>query len=158
MKLLDFLQDEAFNQLRQRMGTQALGQFELFDPAKQLSWSEREALSTEGMLVKAGELRILKDKTVAFKNTRAWLYHEHHYHLSACPQVQALRHHNASAKIGTFNWSAKKDETVCLECLAVLQYQGIDTRRLRRTEFAEHISEQFSLQEFEQQYPFYPIV
>ena len=53
MKITDFFQDEGFNRLRERMGTDALGNFELFDPARQLTYAEREALDN-GMLTAEG--------------------------------------------------------------------------------------------------------
>lgn len=157
MKIADFYQDESFNHLRKRMGADELGHFELFDPARQLTYAEREALDS-GMLSTEGQaLRILKDKTLAFKNTRVWLFYEQDYHLAYCQKVQALRHHQDRLQIGTGALSAKKIEGVCLECLSVLQYQGVDARRLRRAEFSEQIREQFSLELFKQEYPFYPI-
>lgn len=158
MKLHDFLEDAELNALRSKMGAHALGQFELFDPAKQLTYSEREALKTDGLNVTANELRVLKDKTLAYKNSRAWLKHGQHYHLANCPQVQQLRHQSTSLLLGTYLWPVSKDSALCVECLAVLQYQGIDSRRLRRTEFIEQIRQQFSLAEFQKQYPFYPLI
>lgn len=158
MKLPDFLQDEAFNQLRRQMGADDYGKFELFDPARQLTWSEREALAEKGLEVSGNDLRILKDKTLAYKNSRVWVQYEGIYHLAYCPTMQSLRHHKPTLQCGTASWRASKDGGVCLECLAVLQYQGIDARRLRRMEFIEQIREQFSLDEFCRDYPFYPIV
>lgn len=157
MQLYDFLSDPAFNELRHKMGTDQLGQFELFDPAKQLTYSEREALAEQGLEIPANELRILKDKTLALKNSRVWLKHDD-YHLAYCPQVQQLRHRSQLALLGTYEWPQHKEHQVCLECLALLQYQGVDARRLRRTEFSGQISEHFDLAEFTQNYPFYPLI
>lgn len=157
MKITDFFQHEGFNRLRERMQTDEFGHFELFDPERQLTYAEREALDN-GMLTAEGQaLRILKDKTLAFKNTRIWIFYEQDYHLAYCQKVQSLRHHQKILQIGSGALSAKKNEGVCLECLSVLQYQGVDARRLRRAEFSEQIREQFSLEQFKQEYPFYPI-
>lgn len=158
MKLPDFLQDEAFNRLRQHMGATELGQFELFDPSRQLTWSEREALAGPGLNVAGNDLRVLKDKTLAYKNSRVWVEQEGVYHLAYCQPMQSLRHHGPQLHTGTSEWPASKEGGVCLECLALLQYQGIDARRLRRTEFVEQMREHFSLEEFCREYPFYPIV
>lgn len=157
MRLYDFLADPSLNQLRQQMGAQELGQFELFDPSKQLTYAEREALEEQGLEALSNELRVLKDKTLALKNSRVWLKHEN-YHVAHCAQVQQLRHHSQPVLLGTYTWPQHKDYSVCLECLALLQYQGVDARRLRRTEFAEQISEHFSLAEFIKDYPFYPLI
>lgn len=158
MKLPDFLDDPDFNKLRTKMGAHELGHFELFDPARQLTWSEREALSLKGLTIDAGELRVLKDKTIAYKNSRIWVERDGVYHLAYCPVIQNVRHRAGQLKAGTFQWEKKKEGGVCLECLAVVQYQGFDARRLRRTEFSEQISEHFALQDFNKIYPFYPIV
>lgn len=156
MQLPDFLEDSSLNALREKMGATKLGTFELFDPNKQLTYSERETLADTGLAIFSQELRVLKDKTLALKNSRVWLK-EDGYHLALCPKVQQLRLQPNEFQVGTFQWPNSKQHPVCLECLAVLQYQGIDARRLRRLEFAEQISEQFSLAEFQQSYPFYPL-
>ena len=158
MKLLDFLEFEQFNQMRKQMNTTVLGEFELFDPSKQLTWSEREALEQKGLVIQGADLRPLRDKTLAFKNSRVWLKHDQVFHLGYCPQIQQLRLKQASIKVGTYLWQTSKENEGCLDCLAHIQYQGIDHRRLRRPEFIEQIQEQFSLEEFNQEYPPYPIV
>lgn len=155
---MDFFQDEGLNRLRECMRAEELGHFELFDPARQLTYAEREALDSGMLSIGAQTLRILKDKTLAFKNTRIWLCHEQDYHLAYCQKVQSLRHHQDRLQIGTGAFPSNRNEGVCLECLAVLQYQGVDARRLRRAEFSEPIREQFSLEAFKQDYPFYPII
>ncbi|MAS24455.1 MAG: hypothetical protein CMI08_11240 [Oceanospirillaceae bacterium] len=157
MKLPDFLDDEGFNQLREKMGTESLGEFVLFDPEKQLTYSEREAL--EGGLVDISShlLRILKDKTLAYKNTRIWLQQDDDIHLAYCKTVQALRHREKDVQISTGNFD-HKHKAVCLECLSVLQYQGVDARRMRRAEFSDQVVEHFSLADFKVDYPFYPII
>lgn len=157
MRLVNFLEDEGFNELRRKMGAEQLGTFELFDPSRQLSYEEREALEEQGMAVSGHDLRVLKDKTLAFKNSRVWLKQQD-YHLAQCHTVQQARLHQGEVLLGTYQWRFSSQHNVCLECLAILQYQGIDTRRLRRTEFSEQISEQFLLAEFKQLYPFYPLV
>lgn len=154
MKLPDFLQNEQMNALRKKMQAESLGDFQLFDPQKQLTYSEREALEEGSLQPASNDLRILKDKTLAYKNSRLWLRHDGVYHLAYCAQVQSLRHHHQLIYCGTEN---NKEDDLCLECLAILKYQGIDSRRIRRNEFMEHIQEEFDLQEFKKEYPFYPV-
>lgn len=158
MKLTDFLQDEHFNRLRQHMGAEKTGNFELFDPDKQLTYAEREALEAGTINVSSSLLRVLKDKTLAYKNSRVWLTDGNDFHLAYCQRVQALRHRADHIDVGSGEAPVGKDKGVCLECLSVLQYQGVDARRLRRAEFSEQIREQFSLTDFKREYPFYPIV
>ena len=158
MKLPDFLQDEQLNQLRDRMGAETYGSFELFDPVRQLTWTERETLAAGGLAIAGNDLRVLKDKTLAYKNSRVWIEQDAVYHLAYCPLVQSQRHHKPRLQAGTGAWRLNKEGGVCLECLALLQYQGIDVRRLRRTEFTDQIRQQFSLTDFTRVYPFYPIV
>lgn len=154
MKLADFLKDPELNKLRQTMGADELGSFELFDPQKQLTYSEREALEQGEFDINAAELRALKDKTLAYKNSRLWLTHDDKYHLAYCPAVQQLRHRQVLVKAGT---EANAQDALCLECLALLKYQGVDSRRVRRNEFVEHVQEAFDLAEFKTLYPFYPV-
>lgn len=154
MKLPDFLDDTGLNTLRQKMGAEGLGEFELFDPQKQLTYSEREALEEGHFSINAAELRALKDKTLAYKNSRIWLGHEQKYHLAYCQTVQQLRHRQVSVVTGT---EANAEDDLCLECLALLKYQGVDSRRVRRNEFTEHVQEEFDLADFKKTFPFYPV-
>src|SRR5690554_7172560 len=82
--------------MRKQMNTTVLGEFELFDPSKQLTWSEREALEQKGLVIQGADLRPLRDKTLAFKNSRVWLKHDQVFHLGYCPQIQQLRLKQAS--------------------------------------------------------------
>lgn len=157
MQLIDFLQNTEFNRLRMQMGAPELGHFELFDASRQLTLSEREALAQSGLSIAANDLKVLKDKTLAFKNSRVWLKGSRHYHLAYCQDAQELRHRSAMLPVGTAAWPAQKETGVCLACLALLQYQGVDSRRLRRPEYCEQISKDFSLQEFGRHYTFYPV-
>ncbi|MEN9465581.1 MAG: hypothetical protein RL217_1762 [Pseudomonadota bacterium] len=157
MQLIDFLQSTGFNRLRTQMGAQDLGHFELFDASCQLTLSERESLAQSGLAISAQDLKVLKDKTLAFKNSRVWLKSPSHYHLAYCQDAQELRHHSSILDVGTAVLPAQKDGGVCLACLALLQYQGVDSRRLRRPEYCDQVGKDFSLQEFGRHYPFYPV-
>ena len=154
MKLPDFLDDPNLNKLRQAMGADELGEFELFDPQKQLTYSEREALESGDFGVSAGDLRVIKDKTLAYKNSRLWLSHDNKYHLAYCQEVQQLRHRQHQVHCGT---ETNNDDDLCLECLALLKYHGVDNRRIRRGEFSEQVQEEFDLVEFKREFPFYPV-
>ena len=73
MKLIDFLQDSQLNLLRRQMGTDDYGNFQLFDPQRQLTYAEREALEQGELHISASLTRALRDKTLALKNSRIWL-------------------------------------------------------------------------------------
>lgn len=155
MKLIDFLQDSQLNLLRRQMETQHYGDFQLFDPQRQLSYDEREALEQGELHISASSTRALRDKTLALKNSRIWLLSDSLLHLAHCRQVQHIRNLGQPVQCGTHDWQHGE---LCLDCLALLNYKGLDARRARRAEFCEPIVKQFSLYEFQQLYPFYPLV
>lgn len=157
MRIKEFKDFEPFNKLREKMGAESLGKFELFDPQRQITYSERELLEEGAFEVESSRLRILKDKTIAFKNTRLWLSWNNHelFHLAACDQVQKRRHLKASFIAGL---NQDKEKSVCLDCLQLLKYQGLDARRSRRLDLAESMQKEFQLSEFKEEYPFYPLL
>ena len=157
MHIKPFDDFEPFNQLRKKMGTQKLGSFELFDPQRQITYSEREALGLGQFTIESSRLRVLKDKTIAFKNTRLWLSWPEHtsYHLAACDLIQKRRHKKSDFIAGL---NQPSESAVCLECLQLLKYQGFDARRSRRLDLAETLQKEFKLSEFQNEYPFYPLV
>jgi hypothetical protein len=137
-----------------KIGKEALGSFELFDPEKQITFSERELLELGCFDVPSNRLRILKDKTFGFKNTRLWLSWPEHesFHLAACDLVQKRRHKKANF-IASLHEPA--NQIVCLDCL---KFDGLDARRSRRLNLAETVQKEFKLTEFQKDYPFYPLV
>jgi hypothetical protein len=157
MRIKPFDDFEPFNKLRKKMGTENLGSFELFDPQRQITYSERESLEEGVFKVESSRLRILKDKTIAFKNTRLWLSWEGHenFHLAACDHVQKRRHAKSSFVAGLNDLA---DNRVCLECLMLLKFDGLDARRSRRLDLAETIQKEFKLDNFKKDYPFYPLI
>ncbi len=74
MELLDFTEFEPFNSLREKIGTDQLGYFELFDPAVHLTGSERSGLETSGLLRPFPAIKILPDNTLAIKTSRVLIY------------------------------------------------------------------------------------
>jgi hypothetical protein len=157
MEIKSFDDFEPFNKLRKKMGAEELGSFELFDPQKQITYSERELLELGEFEIPSTGLRILKDKTIAFKNTRLWLTWPQHdlFHLAACDQVQKRRHQKSSFMAGLHQSTG---HSVCLNCLQLLKFDGLDARRSRRLDLAETIQKEFKLIDFQKDYPFYPLV
>ena len=95
MDLLDFTEFEAFNSLREKMETEKLGYFELFDPAIHLPGQERSELENNGFLLSLDKIKVLPDKTLAVKNSRVLAYNPDEnwyrtrreyptYHLASC--------------------------------------------------------------------------
>lgn len=157
MRIKPFDDFQPFNKLRKKMGAGNLGSFELFDPQRQITYSERECLEEGVFEIESSRLRILKDKTIAFKNTRLWLSWPEHenFHLAACDQVQKRRH----AKLSFFaGLNDVTDKSVCLECLMLLKFDGLDARRSRRLDLAETIQKEFKLGSFKEVYSFYPLI
>jgi len=157
VRIKSFEDFEPFNKLRKKMGADTLGDFELFDPQRQITYSERELLELGEFDVESGRLRVLKDKTIAFKNTRLWLTWPDHnnFHLAACEQVQKRRHKKSNFIAGL---NQPTDRYVCIDCLQLLKYDGLDARRSRRLDLAETMQKEFKLDDFKQNYPFYPLV
>lgn len=157
MKLKVFDDFAEITLLRKKMGAEQLGEFELFDPQRQITFSERELLESGSLDLSSMRLKILKDKTIAFKNTRLWLSWNGHefYHLAACDQVQKRRHQKHDFRAGVNNI---KEKTVCLDCLVLLRYEGLDARRSRRIDVLGEVQREFDLLHFKKEYPFYPLV
>jgi len=157
MKIKSFDDFEPFNKQREKMGADQLGSFELFDPQKQITYSERELLEQGIFEISSRGLKILKDKTTAFKNTRLWLTwpEDETFHLAACDQVQKRRHQKFSFIAGL---QQPVGHRVCLDCLQLLKFDGFDARRSRRLDLAETIQKEFKLADFQKEYPFYPLV
>ena len=159
MKLKSLDDFPGLTELREQMDADELGEFELFDPQRHITYSEREALNLGELSLQSQQLRILKDKTLAFKNTRVWLSWPEEinpsYHLAGCDQVQKRRHMKQTLITGSSMEGL--NVPICIECLQLLKYQGLDARRGRRLD-SESLQKEFSLTEFQQQYPFYPLI
>lgn len=159
MKLKSLDNFPGLTELREKMGANELGEFELFDPQRHITYSEREALNLGELDLQSQQLRILKDKTLAFKNTRVWLTWPQEinpiFHLAACEGLQKHRHKKGQLQAGCL--LPEGDLPVCIDCLQLLKYQGLDARRGRRLD-NESIQQSFNLSEFQQQYPFYPLI
>ncbi|MEK9711546.1 MAG: hypothetical protein VW258_03175 [Thalassolituus sp.] len=152
MKLFNFLDEDGFNQLKKQMGAEGFGHFVEFDPTHQLTFGERDQLSKEGLMIHPGELRILPDKTLALKNSRIWVEGAGQIHLAGCFDLHRLRD-NDVLKARTSD--PEKALHICPECLAELKYLGLDGRKSRR--LSDQLDELFSMTQFREDYPFYPI-
>ncbi|WP_221800572.1 hypothetical protein [Oceanobacter mangrovi] len=162
MKLIDFSNDLVWQQLRQSMGATDDGAFDLYDPLRHLSHQELRQLASSGIALAASQLLVLKDRTLALKNRRIWLLREDgngagQWHVAACDQVNQWRHSNQLVRVSTVTaMPPLKDgeaPKICMACLAEVGYQGIDSRRIRRVDFAEQVSREFRLEAFFREFP-----
>lgn len=152
MKLFDFRDDIAFNQLKEEMGAAEAGSFVPFDPEYQLTYGEREALAQASVEVSAGAVRLLRDRTIALKNSRVWVEGGGMIHIANCADLIQLR---SQLRIMVSTRNPDKTLSICPECLAELKYLGLDGRKSRR--LSEQLNELFSMEQFRQDYPFYPV-
>lgn len=185
MKLPNFVEFDEFNALREKMATDKLGYFELFDPVKHLTGSEKSELEKPGLLLQLDQLRVLPDKTLAIKNSRVVVYNPNEnwyrsrreyptYHLAMCSQLEEL---NALADDQEYLATSRISEdydvvkiraggevivaahgfVVCKHCLHRLRYKDYDEFRNRRRGYSEKILRDFSLPQFYKTYPQYPL-
>lgn len=185
MKLLDFRQFEPFNRLREKIGTDEFGYFELFDPARHLIGSERSELESPGILRKPEAIRVLPDKTLAIKNSRVLAYipdegwyrtHREYpaYHLAMCSKLEGLlRDHPRQELLVTTKLSdeysllkirpsgevsvSANGFVVCKHCLHTLRYRDYDEFRNRRRGYSQKVLNDFKLQDFYRFYQQYPL-
>ncbi len=161
MKLPDFLNFDPFNELRQRMGAEALGDFVFFDPKHHLTGLELLELNKAGLDTYAGELRVLDDFTLAYKNARVLVYRSTDqekevpvFHLADCAKVYQWRVSELPVKVTNGELEAGQ---VCEDCLHRLNYQGFDSVRQRHRDYSQRIFQGFDVTGFFEKYPSYPV-
>lgn len=185
MELLDFTEFEAFNSLREKMGTEKLGYFELFDPDIHLTGQERSELENNGILQSLEALKVLPDKTLAVKNSRVLAYNPDEnwyrtrreyptYHVAFCSLLDEIKKESpeqeflATSKLADdYNLLkirasgdvsvAEHGFVVCKQCLHTLRYKNYDEYRNRRRGYSQKVLSEFSLQEFFKLYKQYPL-
>ena len=163
MKFPNFLQFKPFNHLREAMGASELGQFEFFDPHLHLSHEERQLLLS-GLQVDKSQLRVLLDKTLAFKNGRVLIsllepnpmsQEDWAFHPAACDITLQLRGSLRATTCAPIHAHGKFQ--VCGDCLQLLHYKGFDAVRNRHRHYSQRLHEEFNLEEFFRQFPAYPL-
>lgn len=153
MELLDFLAFEPFNRMRAQMGTDQLGQFELFDPQRHLTGDERSVLAREGMFLARGELGRLLDHCLCYKNSRVALLEDGVLHLARCDVLPEKSRY----RVGTSTRALEGIETVCTACLQVLSYKGYDELKARKERYNQQVVDRFSLDAFWSDHGLYPL-
>lgn len=183
MNLIDFTEFEPFNSLRERIGTDKLGYFEVFDPSIHLTGAERSQPDSPGVLQAVDAIKVLPDSTLALKNSRALAYIPNEnwyrqrreypsYHLAWCAELESIRqeHPNEELMLTTrlsddFELMKLRGEgelsmdnhgfVVCKQCLPKLRYKDFDLYRKRG--YSQKVLSDFRLQEFYKIYQQYPL-
>ncbi|EAR10267.1 hypothetical protein [Reinekea blandensis] len=154
MKLPDFMTFAPFNAMREKIGTDALGYFELFDPTFHLTGQERSDLARTGIRVDSHQLSRLLDFTLVYKNSRVLVKDHNRYHLCVCASFPGEQ--------GTFQISTSEKvfdgkPSVCGDCLQTLHFKGYDATKARKEAYSEQVRERFKLPDYWAIYTQYPI-
>jgi len=185
MELLDFTEFEAFNRLREKMGTDRLGYFELFDPAIHLTGQERSQLESPGLLMKPESVKVLPDKTLAIKNSRVLAYVPSEnwfrdrreypaYHVAMCTELEELKREHPEQEVMVTTRLSDDYElvklrpggelsmvnhgfVVCKNCLHALRYGDFDLYRNRKRGYSQKVLGDFNLRDFYRLYQQYPL-
>ena len=184
MRFADFLEYEPFLQLREKMCAERLGSFELFDCENHLTSKEKTLLGTDGLIAPIKKVRVLKDSTLAYKNSRVLMVGAgkknevglgYKYHFSDCQDFvgfgaiggkpEALLFTSLSA-FGSKNWDvknqyfggdAKAESFVCQDCLHKGSFFCNEELRSGRRRFREQKETRFSLELYFKRFHQYPL-
>lgn len=154
MKLPDFAEFAPFQALRAAMQATEPGHFVFFDPVRHLTGDERLQLQ-RGLAVSSGAVRLLDDRTFAYKNARVLVWsadpmRQGLFHLCACEQF----HPESTLVVGC---EVPAAASVCAACLDYLQYEGHNSVRARHRDYYAKVRQQFRAQDFFSRYPHYPL-
>lgn len=153
MNLTDFLNFEPFNEMRDKMGADRLGQFELFDPDVHLTGDERSVLARQGMAIERQRIGRLLDFTLSYKNTRVVLVERNRLHIAHCPELPEGDPVTIATSLRPFDHPPR----VCPACLQHLTFKGYDETKARKERYNASVLDRFSLEEFWKEYPPYPL-
>lgn len=148
MKLIDFKQEGPFDALREKMGTTDYGSFELFDPARHITWQEKELFLKDWCVINGSNLHGRKDQ-LAYKNTHIYASHDNQIHFAYCDHIKKLVGQGRLPEVNaTLKLELLKPLQVCEYCLHSVGYQGFDVYRHRHKEYNEKILEDFDLLDY----------
>jgi hypothetical protein len=170
MKLPDFLQSAALNELRSKMKA-PLGEFEPVSlPPLTLSLSEQEQLQESGIEIPLEEVRIAEDQILTYKEAHVVLYirtpvsdNLPKFHICDCTKLRQMR---ANHRFDRYVVSNREDGhfeieqsgqkkvlhlDVCQYCLGQMKWMGFSYEKIR-PEDRQKIVKNFSLKEFFNQY------
>lgn len=149
MKLIDFKQDKQLDRLRNKMGADDYGHFELFDPKRHLTWQERQTLHNGWVDVSSNVLHAYNDKTLAYKNSYVFAHNDDTAHFAMCDQ---LRKRISQGRLGslavTLDLNLLNDKKTCEYCLHAVSYEGFDVYRHRHQDYNDRILKNFNLLQY----------
>jgi hypothetical protein len=181
MKLPNFYSSDPLNSLKERMGLgrDVFGDLNVSVNPARLTAAELERLtSQDGLDISLGDLKVLDDGTLAYKDSRVLLYirdvtvygdreTEPRYHLASCSTLKTMRERqrfnryvvstrtDGAFKLNCINGAAAVQKviqlSVCQNCLGLLSFNGfrMEWQRPRRRKAVQS----FTLGEFFQKYP-----
>jgi hypothetical protein len=152
VKLMDYLEFEPFNSMREKMEASELGFFEIFNPLYHLTGIERSELEREGMALPPHQLSYLLDFTLVYKNTRVAVLDAHCFHVAFCTSFPEQDTLNITTDSQLSNASS-----VCDACLARLHYKGYEPLKARKEAYSAQVLSSFSLTQFWKEFPIYPV-
>ncbi|MGR6873400.1 hypothetical protein ACU6U9_14080 [Pseudomonas sp. HK3] len=149
MNLFDFKNDESLNKLRELIGTEQLGTFELFDPKRHLSWQDRQLLAKQWVDVEGNILRSGDDNILYFKNSPVVVKVDDVFHFALCDDIKKRI---GQGQLPNINATTCNDlmanATNCSYCLHAVSYEGFDAYRHRHQQYNEKILKSFNLNQF----------
>lgn len=149
MKLVDFKQDKTLDDLRNKMGAEEYGKFELFDPSRHLSWQERQKINSDWVEISSSSLHAYGDKTLAYKNSHIFCQTNDQLHFAFCDQIKKQMQNGKIPKVNiTLKRQLLTGKEVCQYCLHAVAYQGFDVYRHRHKEYNEGILKKFNLMSY----------
>lgn len=152
MKLVDFTQDESLNRLRDRMGADQLGQFELFDPELHLSWQDKQNLAKDWIIINANRLHAGHEHALYFKNSPVVAKVGSELHFALCDDLKKQISQGLLADLPITTGQDKLSVAkTCPYCLHAVAYEGFDVYRHRHQEYNDKILKSFNLVKYLQE-------
>lgn len=149
MKLFDFTADEQLNKLRDLMGAEQFGRFELFDSNLHLSWQERQLLAKQWVIIESNIFHAGAENILYFKNSPVVIKIENTFHFALCDDVKKrISQGKMNGVDATTCTKLMNGASNCSYCLHAVSYEGYDAYRHRHQQYNDAIIKHFNLSEF----------
>ncbi|PCJ19019.1 MAG: hypothetical protein COB04_06480 [Gammaproteobacteria bacterium] len=126
MNFNEFADYAPFRRLREKMRAEQSGEFELFDVENHLTRKEKDSLVCGGLLVQRSQLRVLRDSTLAYKNSRVLQV----LAVDAAHADLDLQYHFSDCQNGDrLNGIDHNDQVLLFTCLSVVRGRVSDDGR-----------------------------
>lgn len=148
MKLIDFKEDEQLNILRQCMGAEQLGSFELFDPDLHLSWQDRQLLAKQWLSINGNTLHTT-DNLLYFKNSPVVAKIDDTFHFALCDDIKKRISNGLLPQADiTTDTRLLTGAANCPYCLHAVGHEGFDVYRHRHQQYNDKILKDFQLSQY----------